>query len=85
MLCRTHGVEGQMVMGEGYLWVTQTGFPLTRIDIASESVAQQFNGEPAAGRLRFRPARFGFRMWKAGAVLRIDPKRVHGNASRNRS
>ena len=43
----TPGAGGNLAFGEGFLWVTQTGFPLTRIDPKSdeEKVVQQFWGE----------------------------------------
>jgi len=39
------GAEGEIAFGDGFIWVTQTGFPLARIDAATETVAQQFYGE----------------------------------------
>jgi virginiamycin B lyase len=66
---------GQMAMGEGYLWVTQTGFPLTRIDIASESVAQQFSGT-GGGAIAISPGALWLSNAEKGSVWRIDPKLV---------
>ena len=40
---------GSMAYGEGWLWVTQAGFPITRIDTKTEKVAQQFWGEGGGG------------------------------------
>lgn len=69
---------GAMAFGEGYLWVTMTGFPLTRIDISEvdkERVAQQFWGEGGGGILTSAGA-----LWLSnlnnGTVSRIDPKLV---------
>ena len=36
---------GSIAYGDGWLWVTQTGFPITRIDTQNEKVVQQFWGE----------------------------------------
>ncbi len=38
------GVDGEIKFGEGAIWVTMAGFPLTRIDPATDKVAQQFHG-----------------------------------------
>ena len=39
------GHEGGIAIGDGFVWVTITGFPITRIDPTAETVAQQFWGE----------------------------------------
>ncbi|MBV8903561.1 MAG: hypothetical protein JOZ22_08000 [Acidobacteriia bacterium] len=67
--------EGALSFGEGFLWVTQTGFPLTRIDIASETVAQQFPGE-GGGALAVSPGAIWLGNIKRSKFWRIDPKRV---------
>ena len=36
---------GSIAYGEGWLWVSQTGFPITRIDAPNEKVVQQFWGD----------------------------------------
>jgi streptogramin lyase len=69
------GVDGALAFGDGFLWVTQTGFPLARIDVASESVVQQFNGE-GGGALALSPGAIWLANVKAGKIWRIDPKRV---------
>ena len=40
-------IEGQIAIGDGSVWVTMTGYPLTRIDPTAEKeqVVQQFYGE----------------------------------------
>jgi virginiamycin B lyase len=67
--------EGAIAFGEGYLWVTMTGFPLTRIDATAETVAQQFWGEGGGAILTSAGA-----LWLSnlnnGTVSRIDPKLV---------
>ena len=67
--------EGAMAFGEGFLWVTQTGFPLARIDVGSERVVQQFYGE-GGGAIALSPGAIWLGNVKAGTVWRIDPKRV---------
>ena len=69
------GVEGALAFGDGFLWVTQTGFPLSRIDVASESVVQQFNGE-GGGAFALSPGAIWLSNVKTGKLLRIDPKRA---------
>lgn len=66
---------GAMAFGEGFLWVTQTGFPLARIDVGSESVLQQFYGE-GGGAIALSPRAIWLGNLKAGTIWRIDPKRV---------
>jgi streptogramin lyase len=67
--------DGALAFGEGFLWVTQTGFALARIDAASESVLQQFSGE-GGGALAVSPGAIWLANRKAGTILRIDTKRV---------
>jgi len=66
---------GALAFGEGYLWVTMTGFPLTRIDVTEEKVVQQFYGEGGGGILTSAGA-----LWLSnlnnGTISRIDPKLV---------
>ena len=67
--------QGGIAIGGGWVWVTLDGFPLTRIDPATEKVAQQFWGEGGGA------ISFGFNaLWlsnlKQGTLWRIDPKRV---------
>jgi sugar lactone lactonase YvrE len=69
------GVDGAIAFGLGSVWVTQEGFPLTRIDPQTEKVAQQFWG---AGGGAIQVA--GNSLWLSNTNLktlwRIDPKRV---------
>ena len=64
-----------MAFGSGYLWVTQIGFPLARIDAKTETVVQQFTGE-GGGAIAVSPGAIWLSNRKAGTVWRIDPKRV---------
>ncbi len=69
--------SGAMAFGEGFLWVTMNGFPLTRVELTDEKekVAQQFWGEGGGGILTSAGA-----IWLSnlnnGTVSRIDPKLV---------
>lgn len=69
------GAEGELAFGENFVWVTQTGFPLTRIDPTSEMVMQQFNGE-GGGAIALSPGAIWLSNLKQGTVWRIDPKLV---------
>ncbi|HWE51117.1 MAG TPA: hypothetical protein VG273_15095 [Bryobacteraceae bacterium] len=69
------GAKGRIAFGEGAIWVTMTGFPLTRVDPVSESVAQQFYGE-GGGAILVSPGAIWLSNLNDGTLLRIDPKRV---------
>lgn len=66
--------DGAIAFGEGWLWVTQKGFPLTRIDTKQESVVQQFYGSGGGGAIVTSSG--GIWLTTANSVKRIDPKRV---------
>jgi streptogramin lyase len=55
--------------------VTQTGFPITRIDPVSEKVVQQFVG-PGGGAVQFGKGSLWLTNVQAGTLWRIDPKRI---------
>jgi streptogramin lyase len=73
------GADGQLAFGENFLWVTQTGFPITRIDVTAEKekVLQQFYGD-AGGAITLSSGAIWLSNLKAGMVWRIDPKLVIG-------
>lgn len=68
------GAEGTIALGEGSVWLSAAGTPLTRIDPAINRMVQQFTG-PGGGSLAI-----GLKsLWLAAtptAVWRVDPKRV---------
>jgi virginiamycin B lyase len=68
------GTTGTILAGEGSVWVSVPGFPLSRIDPRTNRLAQQFTG-PGGGVLAI-----GLKsLWLAATpthVWRIDPKRV---------
>ncbi len=68
--------EGAIAFSDNALWITMTGFPITRIDPTAETVAQQFWGEGGGGLTAGAGA-----LWlthltgpNAGTIWRIDPK-----------
>jgi virginiamycin B lyase len=68
------GKTGSIVVGEGSVWASAPGFPLTRIDPATNAVVQQFSG-PGGGVLALGHKS----LWLTAtpiAVWRIDPRRV---------
>ncbi len=72
----TPGVtDGGIAVGDGFVWVTMTGFPLTRINPTSETVAQQFWGE-GGGAIYASPGALWLSNLNSGTLLRIDPKLV---------
>jgi virginiamycin B lyase len=70
------GAKGSIAFGEGAVWVNLAGFPLTRIDPESETVAQQFYGAGGGGAIVISPGAIWLPNPDAGTLLRIDPKRV---------
>jgi len=70
------GAKGAIAFGEGAVWVTLTGFPLTRIDPQSETVAQQFFGAGGGSSILTSPGAIWLSNPETGTLLRIDPKRV---------
>lgn len=69
------GAKGAITFGDGDVWVTLAGFPLTRIDPQSETVAQQFYGA-GGGAILTSPGAIWLSNNDSGTLLRIDPKRV---------
>jgi streptogramin lyase len=67
--------DGEIAFGEGFAWVTLTGFPLTRIDPQSDKVMQQFVGD-GGGAISIGLGSIWLTNTAAGNVWRIDPKRV---------
>lgn len=74
----TPGAGGGLAFGEGFLWVSQTGFPLTRIDPKSdeEKVVQQFWGD-GGGFVSVSTGAVWVSNTTQGTVTRFDPKRIY--------
>jgi hypothetical protein len=69
------GTEGSIAFGDGSIWVSMQGFPLTRIDPVAETVAQQFVGD-GGGAVSTSAGAVWLSNKEAGTLLRIDPKLV---------
>jgi len=69
------GKGGDIATGEGSVWVTAFGFPISRIDPASNKVVQQFAGK-GGDALRVGLGSVWLSNYEAGTVWRIDPKRI---------
>ncbi len=66
---------GTVAFGDGFVWVSQSGYPLTKVDPKTDKVMQQFAGD--GGSL----VRFGMgSVWivnpSKSTVSRFDPKRI---------
>ncbi|HEY1760384.1 MAG TPA: hypothetical protein VGG72_33725 [Bryobacteraceae bacterium] len=66
---------GSIAFGEGYIWVTQTGFPITRIDPDTEKVEQQFWGPGQGGGLILAGSGAVW-LTEGDKIVRFDPKRI---------
>jgi virginiamycin B lyase len=69
------GPGGDISAGEGSVWVTAFGFPITRIDPLTNKVVQQFVGE-GGDEIRAALGSVWLCNLKAGTVWRLDPKRI---------
>jgi len=67
--------SGGIAVGQGSIWVTLPGFPITRIDPVSEKVVQQFWGA-GGGAIQFGQGSVWLTNLQAGTLWRIDPKRI---------
>jgi len=70
------GAGGEISFGGGFLWVTMSGNPVTRIDPVKNKVIDQYGNYPKADAVRFG---FGS-VWVSdhgkGDVWRIDPRKM---------
>ncbi len=66
---------GGIAFGQGSIWVTLPGFPITRIDPVTEKVMQQFWGA-GGGAIQFGQGSVWLTNLEEGTLWRIDPKRV---------
>jgi len=67
--------RGGMAIGQGSVWVTLSGFPLTRIDPQTEKVVQQFWG-PGGGAVQFGQGSLWLSNLQEGTLWRLDPRRI---------
>jgi virginiamycin B lyase len=75
ILLEVPGAEGGIVIGQGSVWVTLAGFPLTRIDPGTDKVVQQFYGE-GGGAIQFGLNSIWLANLKEKTFWRLDPKRI---------
>jgi len=68
------GTTGSMVVGEGSVWLSAPGAPLTRIDPVTNSVRQQFSG--SGGGVLALGLKSLWLTVTPTSIWRIDPKRV---------
>lgn len=68
--------EGSLAFGDGHIWVSQPGYPLTRINATSDKVVQQFVGE-GGGLVRFASGSVWLLDAGKTTVSRFDPKRIN--------
>ena len=66
---------GNIAVGEKSVWVSQAGFPLTRIDPQTDKVAQQFVGS-GGGAIYAGAAAIWLLNSNENTAWRLDPKRI---------
>lgn len=69
------GGGGEIAVGEGSVWVTSPKYPITRIDPATNTVAQQFFG-PGGDAIRVGHGSVWLSNLRAHNVWRLDPRRI---------
>jgi YVTN family beta-propeller protein len=69
------GGGGEISVGEGSVWVTSFEFPITRIDVSTNKVVQQFFGD-GGDAIRFGHGSVWLSNLRAANVWRLDPKRI---------
>ena len=67
--------NGSLAFGDGFVWVSATGYPLTKIDAKTDKVVQQFVGE-GGGLVRFVSGSVWLMNSGKATVSRFDPKRI---------
>ncbi len=67
--------DGKIAIGEGSVWVTTPGFPISRILPETDKVVQQFKGANG-GYIDIGLGSVWLASVESGSVLRIDPRRI---------
>ncbi len=69
--------DGNLAFGDGFVWVTAPGFPITKIStqLEKEKVVQQFAGE-GGGMIQYALNSIWLTNTSYNNVWRIDPKRI---------
>ncbi|HME05507.1 MAG TPA: glutaminyl-peptide cyclotransferase [Bryobacteraceae bacterium] len=73
--CAVPGEGGDIAAGEGSVWVTSFGIPITRIDPLTNKAVQQFVGE-GGDAIRVGLGSVWLSNYKGETVWRLDPKRI---------
>jgi len=69
------GGRGEIAVGGGSVWVTLFQFPLTRIDVKTNRVVQQFVGK-GGDSVRFGHGSVWLADLEGGKLLRLDPAKI---------
>jgi virginiamycin B lyase len=69
------GPGGEIAVGEGSVWVTSFEYPITRIDLSTNKVAQQFYGE-GGDAIRVGHGSVWLSNLRQANVWRLDPRRI---------
>ena len=69
------GNGGEIAVGDGSVWVTSFEYPITRIDAATNKVAQQFYGD-GGDSIRFGLGFVWLSNLRAANIWKLDPKRI---------
>ena len=69
------GGGGEIAVGDGSVWVTSFEYPITRIDVSTNKVVQQFYGD-GGDAIRFGLGSVWLSNLRAANVWRLDPKRI---------
>lgn len=71
----TPGADGDVTAGEGAIWLSLAGFPVTRIDPKAEKVVQQFYGA-GGGLIRATGGAIWLYNTSQTTITKFDPKRI---------
>ena len=74
------GEGGEIAAGEGSVWATIFGIPITRIDPSTNKVVQQFVG-PGGDAIRVGRGFIWLSNLQQGNVWRLDPKRIEATVA----
>jgi virginiamycin B lyase len=69
------GQGGEIAYGDGTVWVTMRGFPITRIDSSTNRVTRQWKGK-GGDSIRVGLGSVWLTDIEAGLVMRLDPARL---------
>lgn len=67
--------NGSIAFGDGFVWASASGYPLTKIDAKTDKVMQQFAGE-GGGYVKFAAGSIWLTNPAKMQVSRFDPKRI---------